>query len=136
MGLPAPPRLVLRSGRGGDDHPDNGWLTVTDYGCPESFEGTVHIACRSIVLAGSNYTLFAAGSDNGVGGTTDGDGTVSFPGDRVEPGEELGSVRETAADREAREEVGIGMGEPAYLWSVSFLTAEGAPVVNVVFLCP
>ena len=63
---------------GGDPPTDeDGTLTITAYACPERFDGDDYAACREQPQAGVSFSVFADGSDNGVGATTDASGTAS-----------------------------------------------------------
>ncbi len=58
---------------------EDGSLTIQKYACPKGWDGKDDDTCRAHPQAGVGFTVFAAGTDNGVGGTTDGNGVASFP---------------------------------------------------------
>ena len=63
-------------------------------------------------------------------------GGMAFPGGKVEGAGSVDDVLEGTLHREIREEVGIEVTEEmAYLQSSAFVTDQGEPVVDVVFLC-
>jgi len=63
-------------------------------------------------------------------------GTLSLVGGGVDKGVgELRDVIEVTLRREIREEVGLEIGELAYVSSNAFLTSQGDPVIDIVFLC-
>ena len=62
-------------------------------------------------------------------------GVLAFPGGKVEVGDGPDSVLEAAVRREVGEETGVTVApELTYVRSVSFTMADGAPVVDVLFL--
>jgi ADP-ribose pyrophosphatase YjhB (NUDIX family) len=62
-------------------------------------------------------------------------GTLSLPGGKVEGEGQSEDILEGTARREAVEEVGVTLDTTlAYVRSVAFVTDEGDPVVDVVFL--
>lgn len=63
-------------------------------------------------------------------------GTLSVPGGKVEGAGIVNNILEETARREVREEVGIEIeDELIYVESKSFVTDDGDPVVDIVFLC-
>jgi 8-oxo-dGTP diphosphatase len=63
-------------------------------------------------------------------------GALAFPGGKVENAGVMGNVLEETLRREIEEEVGIQVHpDMVYLESNSFITDDGDPVVDVVFLC-
>ncbi|MGZ4163795.1 MAG: NUDIX domain-containing protein [Tumebacillaceae bacterium] len=63
-------------------------------------------------------------------------GILSLVGGKVEVEGNGTNVLEAALKREVAEEVGIEIGERmAYVQSTSFVTDDGQPVVDLVFLC-
>ena len=62
--------------------------------------------------------------------------TLSFPGGKVEGVEAVNNILEETLIREIREEVGVEVyRDMSYAESKLFLTDDGQPVVDVVFLC-
>ena len=62
-------------------------------------------------------------------------GTLSLPGGKVECTGQIEDVLEATAQREAAEEVGLDIAGPlAYVRSTAFVSADGDPVVDIVFL--
>lgn len=62
-------------------------------------------------------------------------GTLSLPGGKVEGTGQIDDVLEETARREAAEEVGLDIAGPlAYVRSTGFVSDDGDPVVDVVFL--
>ena len=65
--------------------PVNSSLTIRKHACPADFDQD-YAACRGRPQAGVSFSIFTAGQDNGVGGTTDADGVVAFALDPFVPG--------------------------------------------------
>ena len=61
-------------------------------------------------------------------------GTLSLIGGKVEGDETGDAVLEQTVRRELREEVGVEVDAVEYVTSSAFVTDDGAPVVNAVFL--
>jgi len=72
--------FVSTDGNPGDDPGggDDGSLTLTTYACPEAWDGKDYAACREHPQEGVAFTVVAEGTDNGVGATTDANGSASF----------------------------------------------------------
>ncbi len=63
-------------------------------------------------------------------------GTLGLPGGKVDSAGSAEHVLEATLRREVQEEVGITLDdEMAYVHSTFFVSDDGEPVVNVVFLC-
>ncbi|WP_339252962.1 NUDIX domain-containing protein [Sporosarcina sp. FSL W8-0480] len=63
-------------------------------------------------------------------------GGIALIGGKVEMEEVPSDILERTIAREVAEEVGLVIeGQPRYVHSTSFLTDQGEPVVNVIFLC-
>ena len=65
---------IPTAGPGGD-----GSITIEKFACPKDWGGEDYQSCRANPQPGVSFTAVAAGQDNGVGGTTDASGVVSFP---------------------------------------------------------
>ena len=63
---------------GGDPVDEDGSLAIQKYACPEGWNGEDYAACREQPHAGVSFTVAAAGTDNGVGATTDANGSATF----------------------------------------------------------
>lgn len=83
----------------------------------------------AIVRAGQ-YLMIVRGQAE-----THASGALSFVGGKVEATDEAEDVLEEAVRREIMEEVGVRVGEMRYVQSNQFTTADGRPVVNIIFLC-
>ncbi len=65
----------------------DGSFVVYAFACPRGFSGQDYAACRATPRAGLGLTAFPAGSDNGVGAVSDGDGVAAFPLSVLAPGD-------------------------------------------------
>lgn len=85
---------------------------------------------EAVIARGGRYLLIVRGP-----GETHAPGTLSVPGGKVEGVGQSEDILEETARREALEEVGVTLDATlAYVRSVAFVTDDGDPVVNVVFL--
>lgn len=61
---------------------------------------------------------------------------LTFPGGKVESAGETTAILEETLQRELREETGIEIKpDPRYVLSKSFISEDGRPFVDIVFLC-
>jgi 8-oxo-dGTP diphosphatase len=82
------------------------------------------------IVRDGRYLLIVRGA-----GEAHAPGTLSLPGGKVEGVGQIADVLEETARREAAEEVGLALTGPlAYVRSTTFVTDDGDPVVNIVFL--
>ncbi|BFH61918.1 NUDIX hydrolase [Paenibacillus azoreducens] len=83
------------------------------------------------VVKGGKWLVIERGAEEEHAG-----GTLAFVGGTVEQEGFSQDILERTVKREIFEEVGIEIKEKLhFVYSSSFLTAEGIPVINVVFLC-
>jgi 8-oxo-dGTP diphosphatase len=68
------------------------------------------------------------------GGETHAAGELAFPGGKVEPDVDANPIEATAR-REVREEVGVDVGDVAYVCSNAFVADDGTQCLNVVTRC-
>lgn len=86
---------------------------------------------EAVILDGDRYLMIVRGDDE-----SHAPGTLSVPGGKVEGVDVIANVLEETARREVREEVAIEVEEGLdYIESKFFVTDDGDPVIDVVFLC-
>ncbi len=96
---------------------------MMDFGYVVNVEGAVVDARRYLMIVRGDQETHAAG-------------TLSLPGGKLEYREAQNDVLEQTLRRELREEVGIEVDDDMeYVESKFFVADDGAPVVDVVFLC-
>jgi 8-oxo-dGTP diphosphatase len=83
------------------------------------------------IVQGGRFLMIIRGAEE-----THAAGTLSFPGGKFDSAGLMEQVLEATLDREVQEEVGITVHDDMeYVHSTFFVSDDGEPVVNVVFLC-
>jgi 8-oxo-dGTP pyrophosphatase MutT (NUDIX family) len=86
---------------------------------------------EAAIVHGERYLMIVRGQRE-----THAPGALSMVGGKVEGAGNVASVLEATLRREIAEEVGVEVApEPEYIESKSFVSDDGDPVIDVVFLC-
>jgi 8-oxo-dGTP pyrophosphatase MutT (NUDIX family) len=92
---------------------------------------TIYIVnVEGAVLHEGRYLMIVRGAEESHAA-----GTLALVGGKVETAENQEDVLETTLRREIWEEVGIVVGEIAYVQSTHFIADDGDQVIDIVFLC-
>jgi ADP-ribose pyrophosphatase YjhB (NUDIX family) len=86
---------------------------------------------EAAVVRDDRYLLIVRGANE-----THAPGMLALPGGKVEQAGDALTILEATLRRELREEVGVEVEDDLiYVDSTAFITDDGEPVINVVFLC-
>ena len=86
---------------------------------------------EAVIVKDGKYLMIVRGEEE-----THAPGALAFVGGKVENAKDTPDILETTLRREIQEEVGLEVKKRIeYLNSSAFVTDEGEPVVDIVFLC-
>jgi ADP-ribose pyrophosphatase YjhB (NUDIX family) len=92
---------------------------------------TFIVNVEAAIVRDDRYLLIVRGA-----GESHAPGMLALPGGKVEDAGATPAILEATLRREIAEEVGVEVGDAlVYVDSTSFVADDGAPVIDVVFLC-